>query len=72
MAVVRNRRVPASAAPASSRLGALVPEASVSVTSGRGMASTKEWTPTVANLMVLIVLEVLAFAGLRYVINKIV
>lgn len=72
MAVIRIRRVPPSAAPASSRLGALNPEASVSMTSGRGMASTKEWTPTVANLLVLVVLEVLAFASLRYVINKIV
>jgi hypothetical protein len=36
------------------------------------MAATSEWTPTVANLLVLVVLEVLAFAGLRYVINKIV
>ncbi len=36
------------------------------------MASTKEWTPTVANLLVLVVLEVVAFGALRYVINKIV
>lgn len=42
------------------------------MTSGRGAAATKEWSPTIANLFVLIVLEVLAFAGLRYVINKIV
>ncbi len=42
------------------------------MTSGRGMAATKEWTPTVANLLVLVVLELLAFATLRYVINKIV
>lgn len=42
------------------------------MTSGRGAAATKEWTPTVANLLVLVVLELLAFAGLRYVINKIV
>lgn len=41
-------------------------------TSGRGLAGTKSWTPTVANLLVLVVLEVLAFGGLRYVINKIV
>lgn len=66
------RTVPASAAAANSRLGALTPEASVSMTSGRGAASTSQWTPTVANLLVLVVLEVLAFAGLRYVINKIV
>jgi hypothetical protein len=66
------RTVPPSAAPANSRLGAIVPEVSVSQTSGRGMAATAQWTPTVANLLVLIVLELLAFAGLRYVINKIV
>jgi len=66
------RTVRPSAAPANSRLGALNPEASVAGTSGRGMAATSEWTPTVANLLVLVVLEVLAFAGLRYVINKIV
>lgn len=67
------RRIPASsAASASSRLGALVPEVSVSQTSGRGLAGTSQWTPTVANLLVLVVLEVVAFAGLRYVINKIV
>lgn len=36
------------------------------------MAGTKEWTPTVAHLLVLVVLEVLAFGVLRYVINKIV
>lgn len=36
------------------------------------MAATKSWTPTVANLLVLIVLEVIAFGGLRYVINRIV
>lgn len=66
------RTVRPSAAPANSRLGAIVPEASVSQTSGRGFAATKEWTPTVANLLVLVVLEVIAFAALRYVINKIV
>ena len=41
-------------------------------TSGRGLGGTKDWSPTVANLLVLIVLELAAFAGLRYVINKIV
>lgn len=66
------RKIKSSAAPASSGLGAAVREASVSQTSGRGLSATKTWTPTVANLLVLIVLEVLAFAGLRYVINKIV
>jgi hypothetical protein len=71
--VVRKRTVPpSSAAPASSRIGALNPEAVVSMTSGRGMAATREWTPTVANLLVLVVLEVFAFAALRMVINKIV
>lgn len=67
-----HRNIRSGAAPASSGLGAAVPEASVSQTSGRGLGSTSSWTPTVANLLVLIVLEVLAFAGLRYVINKIV
>ena len=66
------RTVRPSAAPANSGLGAIVPEVSVSQTSGRGLSSTKDWTPTVANLLVLVVLEVVAFAGLRYVINKIV
>jgi hypothetical protein len=42
------------------------------MTSGRGAASAKSWTPTVANLLVLVVVEVLAFAALRMVINKIV
>ncbi|MFJ8719747.1 hypothetical protein ACIRD9_42550 [Streptomyces violaceus] len=66
------RTVRPSAAPANSRLGALTPEASVSMTSGRGAAATKSWTPTVANLLVLVVVEVVAFAALRMVINKIV
>jgi hypothetical protein len=66
------RTVRPSAAPAQSRLGALNPEASVSMTSGRGTAAAKSWTPTVANLLVLVVVEVLAFAALRMVINKIV
>lgn len=42
------------------------------MTSGRGMAATKDWSPTVANLLVLVVLEVIAFGLLRMVINKIV
>jgi hypothetical protein len=42
------------------------------MTSGRGAASTKSWTPTVANLLVLVVVEVVAFAGLRMIINRIV
>ena len=42
------------------------------MTSGRGLGATKQWTPTVANLLVLVVLEVVAFGALRYVINKIV
>lgn len=66
------RTVRPSAAPANSRLGALTPEASVAATSGRGMAATSEWSPTVANLLVLIVVELVAFAALRMVINKIV
>lgn len=66
------RTVRPSAAPANSRLGALTPEASVATTSGRGMAATSEWSPTVANLLVLIVVELVAFAALRMVINKIV
>lgn len=72
MDVIRRRTVPPSAAPANSRLGALNPEEVVSMTSGRGAASTSQWTPTVANLLVLVVLELVAFATLRYVINKIV
>jgi hypothetical protein len=36
------------------------------------MAATSEWSPTVANLLVLIVVELVAFAALRMVINKIV
>lgn len=66
------RTVRPSAAPAASRLGALTPEASVAATSGRGMAATSQWSPTVANLLVLVVIEVVAFALLRMVINKIV
>jgi hypothetical protein len=65
------RKIRSSAAPASSGLGAAVPEVSVAATSGRGLG-TSQWTPTVANLLVLIVLEVVAFGGLRYLINKIV
>lgn len=67
-----HRNIKPGAAPASSGLGNAVSGVSVSQTSGRGLSSTKSWTPTVANLLVLVVLEVLAFAGLRYVINKIV
>lgn len=44
----------------------------MSQTSGRGLSGTRAWTPTVANLLVLVVLEVVAFGALRYVINKIV
>lgn len=66
------RKIRPGVASASSGLGAAVPEVSVSQTSGRGLAGTKTWTPTVANLLVLVVLEVLAFGVLRYVINKIV
>lgn len=66
------RKIRSSAAPASSGLGAHVPEVSVAQTSGRGLGATREWTPTVANLLVLLVLELIAFAALRYVINKIV
>jgi len=44
----------------------------VSQSSGRGLAGTKSWTPTVANLLVLVVLEVIAFGALRFVINRIV
>jgi hypothetical protein len=72
MDVIRRRTIPPSAAAANSRLGALTPEASVSMTSGRGAAATKEWTPTVANLFVLIIVEMVAFAGLRMLINRIV
>lgn len=72
MDVIRPRTIPPSAAAANSRLGALTPEASVSMTSGRGMAATREWSPTVANLLVLVVLEVVAFAALRMLINRIV
>lgn len=61
-----------NAVPASSGLGNNVSGASVAATSGRGMAGTSSWTPTVANLLVLVVLEVIAFGGLRYVINRIV
>ena len=71
MAVI-NRTIRPGAAPASSGLGTQVPEVSVAATSGRGLAGTKAWTPTVANLLVLIILEVIAFGGLRYVINRIV
>ena len=66
------RNIKPGLGPANSGLGTGVPEVSVSQTSGRGLAATKDWTPTVANLLVLIVLELVAFAGLRYVINKIV
>lgn len=67
-----NRKIRPNAAPASSGLGSSVQGAHVAETSGRGLVATKSWTPTVANLLVLIVLEVLAFGGLRYVINRIV
>lgn len=67
-----HRNIKPGAAPSASGLGSAVSGASVSQTSGRGLSSTKSWTPTVANLLVLVVLEVIAFAGLRYVINKIV
>lgn len=67
-----HRNIRPGVAPASSGLGNAVSGASVASTSGRGLAGTKTWTPTVANLLVLVVLEVVAFGGLRYVINKIV
>lgn len=66
------RKYRSGAAPSSSGLGAAVPGAVVAASSGRGMKATSQWTPTVANLMVLIVLEVFAFAALRYVINRVV
>lgn len=67
-----NRTIRPGAAPASSGLGTQNSGASVAATSGRGMASTSQWTPTVANLLVLVVLEVVAFGALRYLINRIV
>lgn len=67
-----NRTIRSTAAPASSGLGASVQGAHVAETSGRGFAATRTWTPTVANLLVLVVLECIAFSGLRYVINRIV
>lgn len=67
-----NRHLKSNAVPASSGLGNNVSGGSVAATSGRGMASTSQWTPTVANLLVLVVLEVVAFGGLRYLINRIV
>lgn len=30
------------------------------------VAGTKQWSPTVANLLVLVVLEIAAFAAIRY------
>jgi hypothetical protein len=69
---INRTRSRTNAVPASSGLGNNVTEASVAGTSGRGLAGTKEWTPTVANLFVIVVLEVVAFALLRYVINRVV
>lgn len=34
-------------------------------------AGVRQWSPTVANLLVILVLEVVAFAALRYVFGKV-
>jgi hypothetical protein len=61
-----------NAVPSPSGLGSQNTGASVAATSGRGMAAAADWTPTVANLFVLIFLELAAFAALRYVIHRVV
>lgn len=44
----------------------------MTATSGRAAAAAKSWSPTVANLLVIILLEMVAFGVLRYFINRIV
>lgn len=46
--------------------GAYQNGAAVAANSVRGQASTSQWTPTVARLFVLLILEIAAFAALRY------
>lgn len=36
----------------------------------RGAVDVKSWTPTVANLIVLLVLELAAYAGIRYLFRR--
>jgi len=44
--------------------------ATVTTASG-GVGQTKGWSPTVANLLVILVVEIFAFAAIRYVFRKI-
>lgn len=58
---IRRNVRPASAAPNAGAgpvpMGGTVPS---------GIQATKQWSPTVANLLVLVVLEIVAFAAIRY------
>lgn len=44
--------------------------AAVTTASG-GVGQTKGWSPTVASLLVILVVEIFAFAAIRYVFRKI-
>lgn len=54
-----------TAAPAESGLGLYGTGDAVSASTGGGSGAS-QWTPTVANLLVIVVLEIAAFAALRY------
>lgn len=57
--------------------GAVTPGPGVGTTSNGGAmpvgvgGGPKKWTPTVANLLVLVVLEIVAFGVIRYVFKRI-
>jgi hypothetical protein len=58
-----NSRTNVAAAPGG---GAYQNGAAVAANSVRGQASSAKWTATVTNLFILIILEIGAFAALRY------
>lgn len=60
-----SRRVPAAGAVSSG------PDPGRSPTGARMEARAAAWSPTVANLMVILVLEIIAFAVIRYVFARI-
>lgn len=37
----------------------------------RPSSGAKEWSPTVVNLLILLVLEIIAFAAIRYVFRRV-
>lgn len=41
-------------------------------TGGNGLSATKGWSPTVANLLVIIIVEIVVFAAIRYAFRVVI